>query len=305
MRRVGQYAPEVWRGFRRPLDVLGKVMSDPLARSIYLRTLIPQLLVIVAVVLIAWRGELAGLLALFRMDSPGVDVRVNGVPFWVDPLFTALVSLYATLCAVEWTVLALWRDHNEVLEVEIARVTGVPATAPPEQPRVRIDLRWLKKRLERRVGGWLVFAFPAPFLLAVVWLPTLGEPLQKLLIILWGTYLGVVMCAGKTHLAFETAPPTEYRPMYLRAWERLVARVPLMGTWLPRAYGRLWTRVVRPLFHAEYAVEHSRGEYAGLFLLRLVASVPIVSVFTRPLIPVAATSLWLQQRERLQLPPSP
>jgi hypothetical protein len=76
----------------------------------------------------------------------------------------------------------------------------------------------------------------------------------------------------------------------------MCARVPLMRRRLPREYGALWKRMSAKVAGPQEVVEAARTEFFGLLIARMIAAIPVISIFARPLIAIAATRLVVEQR---------
>jgi hypothetical protein len=187
--------------------------------------------------------------------------------------------------------LALFRDYNDALIAKISRTTGVCSEAGPHRPRVRVDLRWLWRRIVYQVKGAILLASAFPFVLLADAIG--GRHAANGVLAVWGTYWLAVLTIGKSALAWHHRPPRT--PWFVRGLDEAAARVPLLG-WRPvRLYRRLWARLTRGMWAPATELEEAPFRSAGLLVARMVAGIPGLSVFMRPLIPVAAAHIILRR----------
>jgi hypothetical protein len=264
-------------GFLRPAHILAAVWRDPTARRRHLRIGAAQLAVILVIVGMTLPSSLEGIRAA------GGRVRRS------DSLLVFSSIAYANYAVVEWIVLALCREYNDALVRAAGLLTGGYTEIAVERPRVRIDFRYFWWRIKRQISGALLFGTGLPVLAALRILPFLGFGLYRAAGVFWGAYWFALFTIGKTQLAYEGVTPGE--PWFLRAWQLLIDRVALFRWFLPRAYGRLWRRLTRKVAGPGQALEDAPFEVAGLVCARLLSSIPIVSVFAKPAIPVAAAQV--------------
>jgi hypothetical protein len=193
--------------------------------------------------------------------------------------FVLLSELYAALAAVEWCLLALTRQHQDQLARRVALDTEVPPDDPEATPRVWVDVGWLKRKLRRRLRGLLIFAVGMVVL----------APLQQFSAApaaFWGIYWSAVFTLGRSRRAWSHGLQGD--PWFLRV-DVLLGRAGFLARWfLPRLYFRLLRRVTRDVAPACLALERAPAEGLGLGLARMVCSVPVVYLITRPLFAVAA-----------------
>lgn len=193
-------------------------------------------------------------------------------------------ALFSALQIAQWIVIALSRDFHTVLEREVSLRTGVAPEDEPFTPRVRLNLPWLRRKMKQRWRAFVVFAFGAP----VLWAVTLPLPWREeafaTLMSLWAGWWFVVFTASKSALAWSEQAAHE--PWFLRGWNGLAARLPLLGR-----YGSMWTNHTREVFSPAASVERRPWGLVGLAVVRGLAALPLVKCFLRPVIPVAAAHL--------------
>lgn len=264
-------AARVAFGAGLPLAILATVLAEPAARRRYLRVCGVQ----AAVTL------LAGVLFFVNVGWTG-----RGLAFWS--------SLYATLVAFEWIVIALSRQHHDAISRDAALLTGVPPEDPPLTPRVCVDLRWIGKRIKRHIRGMKVLLAGTIALTLLLAVPVLGQQLYAVATTLWAAYWLVVLVTAKSAHAWReegTAPA----PWFVRAWDRLTTSVPGFRWWLPRAYGRFLRGFTASMFSPAARWERSPWELCGVALMRVLGGLPGMYMFLRPLIPVASQHLLIAQ----------
>lgn len=214
----------------------------------------------------------------FNVDAPTVR---DGVFFLGSWEFWAL--FFGSLSAVQWLVVALSRDYHTVISREASLATGVPPEDPEFTPRVRLNVPWLRAKLQRRWRAFLLFVMGIPALVLLCiplwWVPKSFTVLSSL----WGFWWLLVFTAAKSDRAW-VAPVTR-PPWFVRAWSALPALRVFRG--LTSSLARRSESVAAPIA----TVERQPWVFAGLALTRFVGSIPPFRCFTRPFIPVASAHL--------------
>ncbi|RKH60812.1 hypothetical protein D7X96_32885 [Corallococcus interemptor] len=214
----------------------------------------------------------------FNIDAP--EVR-NGILLLGSWEFWAL--FFGSLSAVQWIVVALSRDYHTVISREASLATGVPPEDPDIAPRVRLNVPWMRAKLQRRIRAFLLFVmgFPALVLLCIplCWFPKSFTLLSGA----WGFWWLIVFTAAKSDRAWMA--PVTRPPWFVRAWSRLPTHGALR--WMMTGLARRSEAVAAPIA----AVERQPWVFAGLALTRFVGSIPPFRCFTRPFIPVASSHL--------------
>lgn len=198
-----------------------------------------------------------------------------------------LAALVALLSTLEGVVVFFSRRWDDWLSFHGARLaTILPEDEEPKDRRLAVDLKWLVRKLKRRVRGYLVFAAGVPLMAPLHLVPVVGSWAFAAAATLWGWYwLGVFTAAKSAHAWAdrETAPS----PRPIRAFH---ARVP--GWIAPLTlYGRVWARVTRELNSAATAFDRSPSAFLGLALARALLAAPGLYLFARPIVPIAAGRL--------------
>jgi hypothetical protein len=277
-------------GLREPLDVLRKARAAGFGPD-YARYVVRQA-VVVALSMLVVGGLFIGNIQLADDERAGFFAQHFPSLF---SLWVKIVALYGAWLIVEWIVAFLWKEHGEVLADELARAIGVPPDAPPvavqlgRPPRVRIDFGYLRLKLRRLIHNGLMYASGAPFFIAALAIPRVGDILGNVLLAAWTAYWWFVTTAAKSELAWRDPPSGA--PWFIRAWDTLTENVPGFRWFLPRWYGRVWRRVTRRLHPAALLVEDAPAELAGLSGARLIGELPLLSIAVRPLLPVCATAV--------------
>jgi hypothetical protein len=217
---------------------------------------------------------------------PGVLARAAA---FVDRGWTWLLALLGLLSGVQFVVVALSRRYDDWLSFHASRLASVlPEDETPKTPKVALDLRWLKKKIYRRLRGYVVFAAGFPLLMLFRLVPSVGTWLFSLAVMLWGWYwLGVFTAAKSAHAWADDgrAPP----PLLLRSLEAHMPERRLLGPF--RWYTRIWARLTRGVYPPASAFERAPAPFLGLALARVVLSLPGLYLLARPLVPVAAGRL--------------
>lgn len=202
----------------------------------------------------------------------------------------------SAIFAAQWVVLALARDYQDRTSRELALTAGIEPEEDDIKPRVRIDWKWLRRKLRRRVRGAMVlvpgFLLASPiFLLARIsgftWLSSIVTGA-------WTFYWWMVFSAARTGRAWlweKSAPPNAPLRWYLQATQT----TPGLRWWGPRFVGWVWVRMTRSMFSPAMAVELDFAAFAGLSLARLIGNVPLIRVFVRPAMSVVAAEIVIQR----------
>ncbi|MFT3712118.1 MAG: hypothetical protein QM817_31125 [Archangium sp.] len=217
-------------------------------------------------------------------DDDDEEERVTGV---VGTTWNWAVSLAGPLIAAQWLVVAFTREFDDRISDTLARTAGVTpeeAEPPKSPPQLRLEWKWLRKRMRRRLQvflaalpGFILISFffglfPEDFMLRAI-TSAVGA--------LWTFYWLVVGTVSKSASGWTTegaAPPL----LFIRG----IAKVPFIG-WL----AKMWTRMAKAMFPPAEMVERHPLELAGLTLLRLTGVVPFVALVWRPIVPVAVSSI--------------
>jgi hypothetical protein len=242
----------------------------------------------------------------FRVKVGGENSwwTVKGFSPW-DLAFWA--ALFAALHLAQWVVIALSRDYHDVIARDASLLTGVKPEDEEIEPRVRLDVQWLRKKVRRRWRAALLFAVgvPALALLTVPFL-CLSSTVFTVLSTAWGAWWLVVFTAAKSEHAW--VPAAEPRaPWFLRIWTWLTTRVPGLRWGVLQRYGAFWTRRTQEVLAPVSTVERHPWAFAGLAVVRFVGSIPPLKFFCRPLIPVASAHLLAEEAaaRAAAVPPPP
>ncbi|MBI5498165.1 MAG: hypothetical protein HY904_24395 [Deltaproteobacteria bacterium] len=269
----------VFHGAALVVGVLRTMWHHPATRQRYLQVVLPQAVAVMAAAVVF--GPSLDRLPDTYSSGTGAsrwEFTRGAAEFWA--------TLYTTLCVVEWIVIALSRDFHDELSARASLLVGVPPEDSPEQPRVRLNLGWCFRKLKRRVQGMFIFAAGLPLLAVLLLVPELGDGLYSVAAAGWGFYWLATFTVGKT--AYAWAEPSPRDPWFFRAWERTQAGTALLRWWLPNLFERIWRRVTGMAARPASLVERMPWESGGLALIRLLCGLPVVYLFIRPVIPVAA-----------------
>jgi hypothetical protein len=200
-----------------------------------------------------------------------------------------LLALFAFLSAAEGFVVFFSRRWDDWLSFHASRLASIiPEDDAPETPSLAIDLRWLYRKMKRRLRGYVVFAAGLPALLPLRLVPTAGPYLFSIGLTLWGWYWIGVFSAAKSAHAWadedQALSPAPIRSLNERLSRHFVF-APL------RWYGRTWARLTRGVNPAATTFERSPTAFLGLALARVVLSLPGLYLLARPIVPVAAGRL--------------
>jgi hypothetical protein len=217
-------------------------------------------------------------------------------PGWWDSALAMVLSIYGALSVAQGIVIALSRDYHAAIARDASLLLGVAPEDPPLAPRVRLNIAWIRRKLKQRTRSLFVF-LPGVFLIYVAALPFPERALvTSVLTSLWAAYWWVVWTASKSARAWEREGVARL-PWFLRLWHEYVATLPFVG-WAARSWEGIWTRFTRSIFSPAEAVEGQPVEFAGLAAARALQLVPVLKLFVRPLVPVAAARLLAERSGR-------
>jgi hypothetical protein len=285
---------EVRYGFMLPLAARRAVLGDPLARRRYRLAAWLRAIVVLAVALVFGISLTAVADALEHVAD--LEARITRVA-------AVLSSMYASLCAIEWIVIALTHEYDDQTARRAAILIGAPPEDDERPPRVRLDFRWVKKRIKRQIRGYKVYLIGVPAISLVMCIPALGPLLYTWLLAAWTSYWIVVQTAAKSAAAW-TEEGRAPAPWFLRLWDSATARVIGFRWWLPRLYGAQWRKHSEAMFSPCKAVEDAPYALLGLAISKTILSFPGVYLFFRPFFPVAAARIITSMRRPL-IPPAP
>lgn len=214
------------------------------------------------------------------------EYTLTDLEFWA--------ALLAAMHVTQWVIIALSRDYHDAIARDASLLTRLEPEDGPLQPRIRLDVSWLKKKVKRRWRALWLFLLGLPVLwLATMWMPH-SDALFTVAMSAWGAWWYVVFTAAKSGRAWEdeTAPA----PWFLRGWTWLTTHLPGFRWRWPQGYGRFWERHTRSVFSPAATVEQQPWAFMGLALARAVGLVPGLKCFVRPLIPVASAHLLAAHR---------
>ncbi|HEX4621209.1 MAG TPA: hypothetical protein VH208_06550 [Myxococcaceae bacterium] len=213
--------------------------------------------------------------------DPGERDSLEARGGWQWP---SLSALYGALAIIESVLLAFTREHQHQIARQLCIETGGTPEHDQARPRVRVEWKWIRKKMRRKLRGTLILLsvwVPVTLLAAV---PGIGRWLSPSAAALWGFYWLGVFTLGATHLTWTNEEPQQ--PAFVRFCQALLP-VPLLG-WVVGLYGRLWARLVRDVRPACLTYERASIEGAGLALARMLTGLPVINGFVRPVVPVAS-----------------
>jgi hypothetical protein len=236
--------------------------------------------------------------ALVRLGAQLDVLEAQTKPNWWDSALALVLSIYGTLSLVQAGVIALSRDYHAAIARDASLLLGVAPEDPPLVPRVRLNVAWVRRKFKQRTRSLLVF-LPGVALLTLAASPFPARAtVTTLLTSAWAAYWWVVWTASKSARAWEHSGVAR-PPWFLRAWHTRVAPLPVVGS-MARAWEALWTRFTRPVFSPAEAVEQQPAEFVGLAAARALQLIPVVKLFVRPLVPVAAAHLLAERTSRAE-----
>lgn len=280
---------KVGYGFALPLAIMRALLRDPIER----RRFLVQASVRAAIVfVVATALGAAGLFTGFELE-----ILPSGVEFKTKAKVVGAVlsTYYLTLSVIEWIVIALTHEFDSQVGRRASLRAGIEPEDEEKKPRVRLDTRWIGKRIRRGIRGYRVYLIGIPAISLTLIIPRVGEALYGTLLGLWSLYWLVVLTASKSAAAW-TEEGIAPAPWYLRFWSFLTQRVPGFRWWIPRVYGREWRKQSEAIFSPCKAVEDAPSSLLGLALCRALFAIPGAYLFVRPFIPVAAAHIIATSR---------
>jgi len=221
-------------------------------------------------------------------ESPGTVVKliVDELQLWL--------ALFATLQVIQWIVIALSRDYHDAISRDASLLTAIDPEDGPRTPSIRVDLKWMGKKFQRRVRAFLILLTGIPIFIMFTAPFSAMDELLPVLFSLWSVYWLMVFTASKTAQAWEDT--SGRAPWFLRGWTWLTTKVPGFRWGFLQAYGRFWSNRTREVFSPAVEFEKQPWAFAGLSVIRVLAILPVAKCFLRPLIPVAAAHLVRAQQ---------
>ncbi|SEU29295.1 hypothetical protein SAMN05443572_108159 [Myxococcus fulvus] len=214
------------------------------------------------------------------------------LPFWI--------ALFAAMQLAQWVIIALSRDYHDVISRDASLLTRIEPEDEAFTPHVRLNVQWLRKKVQRRVRAMLLFAVGVPaavFVVSPLFCTGLSGPLITAITSLWGMWWLMVFTAAKSCRAWDEVEGRR-PPWFLRAWTTLTTRVPGLRWGILQRYGAMWTQRTSEVYAPVASVERHPWAYAGLSLVRFVGSFAPLKFFVRPLIPVASAHILQHERTR-------
>lgn len=212
-------------------------------------------------------------------------------PWWLT--WWAKLAIWASsLWGAQVLVLGLSRDYQDRLARDLALVAVVQPEEAPANPRVRLDLAWLRRKLRRRLRGlWMTTAS----VMALSPLLLVGAPwgragaLSSLLAAVTTAYWWLVFTAAKSARAWRAEDdPTPPAPV--RALLRLT-ELPLLRWFGPRWMAHFARWATKSMSAPARAIEPDFAAFAGLGAANALASLPVVRIALRAAIVVVAAEL--------------
>jgi hypothetical protein len=212
------------------------------------------------------------------------------------------LSLLAAMQIAQWVVVALSRDYHDAISRDVSLLSAIEPEDKPLTPRPRVDLKWLRTRVQRYIRGMLVLLAGLPVIYAFTAPLPNTDTLMAIFVPLWSGYWVIVFTTAKSARAW--ADSTAGEPWFLRGWSWLTTCVPGFRWRFLQRYGVFWANRTRDLFPPAAEMEKQPWAYSGLALVRMISELPVLKSFLRPLIPVAAAHLIIAKRPDTPAKPS-
>ena len=200
-----------------------------------------------------------------------------------------IVAFVGGLSVLEGVIVFFTRRWDDWLSFHVSALAGIRPESPrPPERAVSFDVKWIRRKVTRRLRGYVILASGMPLLYLLRLVPVVGSWLFGVIATLWAWYWVGVFTASKSAHAWADdgiAPP----PQVVRSFN---ARFATGWWWWPlRVYGRLWAWLVRGVSSAAATFDRSPAPFLGLALARAVLALPGLYLLARPIVPVAAGRL--------------
>ncbi len=280
-------------GFGLPLRILRALFRDPAVKRTYLRVILAQLAIIFLI-------GLATVLLGRSRDAFSGDLRHD-----FARLLALTSAFYATLGAVEWMVVALSRQYHDQLSRKASLLSGAPPEDPEATPRIKLDVRWMGRKLKRKLRGLVVVSAGLPAVAIASLVPFAGKFLYPLLALSWTLYWIGVFTASKSAYAWRSeGAPFAPEPWFLRAAERATKQTFIGRLGLPRLYVIVWRNLSSGMFPPARELEEHPYELLGVAAFRALLAIPGTYLFFRPILPVAAAHVLCTPLPSERTPPA-
>ena len=206
---------------------------------------------------------------------------------WLAWLFSALVF-------GQWVTLAFTREYQEPLARALCEVAAIEPEDDERSPRVRVDFKWLRKKLMQRLRGLLVLlpgflVFVPVFILSLPF--GLDDYVMPPLMFSWSAYWWCAFTVGRSARAWRDEAAA-VPPLPVRWWLARTEDTFGMRWFLPRWVGRFAVWATKRDAAPAVALERAPWVFIGLGLARLITSPPLLRlVFRAPIDMAAADAL--------------
>ncbi len=285
-----------WWGFCLPFHVLRQALEDPQARSRWIRTALFQAIGVVVIGSVIAIG-LAGAAHLYRGLGLLADGRLtDGIVEIAQGEWWKLGTLIGTCFWVAQTgFLAFTHDFHDGVSTVMSRVIGIPPEDASETPRIHFDVPWLRRKLRRRIRGFLVVASGtaslSPIILVLMFFGI--DRSAQIVAGVVGAYWWVVFSASRSSRAWRDeanrTPPTPIQKLIDATEESR-----WLNWGLPRMFVRIGERFSSSMYAPARAIESDPPAFIGLALARIVTSPPVIRLLTRSAMGVAISDQMMR-----------
>ncbi|MFO0599867.1 MAG: hypothetical protein U0228_31450 [Myxococcaceae bacterium] len=269
-------AESLWASFRRPFELLNAVRKTsawPAARKI-----------------LAWQMAATSALGLL-LAAPSLAL---------DSPLASGASLFGALVAAQWVVLAFSREFQKPLARELSFLAGIEPEDDDQPPRLRLDGKWLRRRLWRRVRGTLVL-IPGFLALSPVLLLAQAAGIERFvgtpLTLLWTGYWWCSFTVARSGHAWRHENSGELA-LPVRWWMARTRDTFGFRWFGPRWFGRFAMWATKRDAAPAVELERAPLRYLGLSLARAMTSVPVARLVFRAAIDVAVAEVLLSVEPR-------
>lgn len=316
-----------WQGFVRPFELLARLRREPRAWRAYLLTVALQCFATLGLAAaflsfqiddVLERSERTGKvtqkkLGPIKISAAGADAQDLDALDALDDADEAPRSevlqlaalLFSALVAAQWVVLALTRDFQDRLGRDLSLTIALMPEDDAARARVRLDFKWLWRRLRRKVRGFVVllpgFVLFVPVL--IITLPLGADDwVMPPLMASWSFFWWLVFTAARSGRSWrdedDVTPPAP-----IRGWLWLTQHTWGFRWWLPRWLGRVAAWTAKPVSAPARCIELAPAGFIGLSVARLLTTLPLIRFALRAPIDVAAAELIERSRPTVALTP--
>ena len=268
-----------WRGFTRPFTLLAALRADgPEWRRFWITSSLQALATLAMALSLVWlKGGMTS-------EAGGLTLR---------QVLNRLAVLGGSLVSAQWVTLALSREFQDPVARALCGVAGIEPEDEASKPRLGLDAKWLLKKIKQRLRGVLVLlpgfiAFVPLYLAAAI--AGVDDFVMPPLMFGWSFYWWCAFTAGRSARAWKDEAAGTL-PAPVRWWLARTESTFGFRWFFPRWLGRFAVYATRRDAAPAVAMERDLPAFVGLGLARMVLSLPLLRLFFRSAIDMAAADV--------------